>query len=220
MGVRGSRRVGALVAGLLAVLAIAVSIPANVVTGYLPAALTDRRLPWTGLLTGFAAVIAGLTLLLRRLDRGGSRPVLAGQVPAAAGWVDRAELEQVIAALTGWDGPVALTTGLAGAGGFGKTTLAAQACRHKDVARRFRDGIVWVTVGQDTDGAALAARISETVRNLGGDGPAFTSLEQAGQALAAALTTRGGRVLLVADDVWTVGQLAPFTAAGQAACPR
>jgi hypothetical protein len=109
---------------------------------------------------------------------------------------------------------VALTTGLTGAGGFGKTTLAARACQDQRVLDWFRDGIVWVTVGQDTNGTALAARISEVIANLGGAGPAFTSLEQAGGALAGALAGRG-RTLLVADDVWTAARLRPFALAGQ-----
>jgi hypothetical protein len=45
-------------------------------------------------------------------------------VPAVPGWVDRGELAEVVSALTGTgSGAVALTTGLVGAGGFGKTTL-------------------------------------------------------------------------------------------------
>ena len=74
---------------------------------------------------------------------------------------------------------------------------------------------MWVTVGRDTDGPGLAARIGEVIAASGGDGgQAFTSPEQAGRALARALAGRG-RVLLVADDVWTAAQLEPFTAAGQ-----
>jgi hypothetical protein len=137
-------------------------------------------------------------------------------MPAVAGWVDRAELEEVVSALTArGDGAMALTTGLVGAGGFGKTMLAARACRDRGVERRYRGGIVWVTVGRDTDEAGLAKRISEEVRNLGGEGPAFTGLEQAGQALAGALGAQRGRTLLVADDVWTARQLESFAAAGQ-----
>ena len=136
-------------------------------------------------------------------------------VPATAGWVDRAELAEVVSALAGGgSGAVALTTGLVGAGGFGKTTLAARACAERRVRRRFRGGIVWVTVGRDADGPALAARISEVIAAEGAGGQAFTSPEQAGQALAGALAGRG-RVLMVADDVWTAAQLAPFTAEGQ-----
>jgi hypothetical protein len=137
-------------------------------------------------------------------------------VPAVAGWVERAELAQVVSALTtAGSGTVALTTGLVGAGGFGKTTLAAKACQERRVRRRFRGGIVWLTVGRDTDGPGLAARIGEVIAASGGDGGvAFTSPEQAGRALGAALSGRG-RTLLVADDVWTAAQLEPFTAAGQ-----
>jgi hypothetical protein len=136
-------------------------------------------------------------------------------VPATAGWVDRAELAEVVSALAGGgSGPVALTTGLVGAGGFGKTTLAARACAERRVRRRFGGGIVWVTVGQDADGPGLAARIAEVTAAEGAGGQAFTSPEQAGRALAGALAGRG-RVLLVADDVWTAAQLEPFTAEGQ-----
>jgi len=133
------------------------------------------------------------------------------------GFADRAELGSVVRALTAsGGGPVVLTTGLVGAGGFGKTTLAARACHDRAVRRRFRAG-VWVTVGRDADGATLAARISEAVRQLGGDPAGFTGLEEAGRALAAALSRIPGPVLLVADDVWTQAQLEPFLAAGNAA---
>jgi hypothetical protein len=112
---------------------------------------------------------------------------------------------------------VALTTGLTGAGGFGKSMLAARACLHRDVTRRYKGGIVWFTVGRETDEATLAARIGETARILGGAGEQFTGLEQAGQALSAALAARGGPILLVVDDVWDGKQLAPFRAAAQVA---
>jgi len=138
------------------------------------------------------------------------------QAPTVAGWVDRGELAEVVSALTdAGSGAVALTTGLVGAGGFGKTTLAARACQDRAVLRRFGGGVVWVTVGRDTAGPGLAARISEVIANAGGGGPAFASLEQAGQALAGTLSGRG-RTLLVVDDVWTAAQLEPFLAAGQA----
>ena len=112
--------------------------------------------------------------------------------------------------------PVALTTGLVGAGGFGKTMLAARACRDRAIRRRFRGGVVWVTIGRDLSGARLAARLGEVCRNLGGQENAFASPEQAGHALAASLAGHG-RTLVVADDVWTADQLAPFLAVTQVA---
>ena len=146
-------------------------------------------------------------------SRGDARPSL---VPAVAGWVDREELAEVVSALTAADsGAGAATTGLVGSGGSGKTTLAAKACQDRRVRRRFRGGIVWLTVGRDTDDLGLAARISEVIAASGGDsGVAFTSPEQAVQALGTTLSRRG-RTLLVADDVWTAAQLEPFAAAGR-----
>ncbi len=150
-------------------------------------------------------------------NRSGRVPgALAWGGPPTTGWVDRAELAVVVSALTGaGGGVVALTTGLVGAGGFGKTMLAARVCQDRAVRRRFPGGVCWVTVGRDLDGEGLAQRISETVWNLGGQGLAFTSVEEAGRALAGALAAHR-RMLLVADDVWTGGQLVPFVTAGQA----
>jgi WD40 repeat protein len=147
---------------------------------------------------------------------GGVQGARVWGAPPVVGWVNRAELAAVVSALTdAGERAVALTTGLVGAGGFGKTMLAAQACQDAVVRRRFPGGICWVTVGRDLDGEGLAQRISEAVWNLGGGGPAFASIEEAARALAGALAARR-RMLLVADDVWTGGQLAPFVTAGQA----
>jgi hypothetical protein len=44
--------------------------------------------------------------------------------------------------------PVAITTALSGAGGFGKTTLAAALCHDENVVANFNDGIMWTTLGQ------------------------------------------------------------------------
>ena len=203
-----------LVAGLVVLLGIAIAIPVNVVTNYLPATVTGHRVVWIGLLAGAALVVMVLTWLSGRMaeEVPGER---LSMVPQVAGWVDRAELADVVSALTtASSGTVALTTGLVGAGGFGKTSLATRACHDPVVRRRFRGGIVWVTVGRDVNGPGLVARLNEVIANVGGDASTFTSPEQAGYALARALRQRG-QTLLVVDDVWTAGQLEPFTAAGR-----
>jgi len=209
------RRSGKWLAGLASqlqvLLVIVIAVPLAVVTTYIPASATAHKLVWIAIVVIAVVVI----LLLARVPAGGpAGRGEFGQVPPAADWVDRDELKQVLSALTARGGnPVALTTGLAGAGGFGKTMLAARACRDQAVQRRFPGGIFWVSVGRDADDAGLAERISDLVRNLGGVGPAFSTVEGAGEALAAAAAGRGP-VLLVADDVWTERQLAPFVAAG------
>ena len=45
--------------------------------------------------------------------------------------------------------PVAITTALSGAGGFGKTTLAAALCHDEEIIQNFDDGILWVTLGPE-----------------------------------------------------------------------
>jgi len=137
-------------------------------------------------------------------------------VPATPGWVARAELAEVVSELTGGgSAAVALTTGLVGAGGFGKTTLAARACADRRVRRHFGGGMVWVTVGREIDGPGLAARVGEVITAAGGTGgQSFTSPGQAGRALAGALAGRG-RTLVVADDVWSAAQLEPFAGEGR-----
>jgi hypothetical protein len=44
--------------------------------------------------------------------------------------------------------PAAIKTSLTGAGGFGKTTLAAAVCHDPDVINAFDDGVLWVTLGE------------------------------------------------------------------------
>jgi hypothetical protein len=104
--------------------------------------------------------------------------------PATAGWVDRAELAELVSALAGGgSGPGALTMGLVGAGGFGKTTLAARACADRRVRRRFRGGIVWVTVGRDADRPGLQPVRTNKVPATGGRAKAS---QGAGESCASA----------------------------------
>jgi WD40 repeat protein len=103
--------------------------------------------------------------------------------------------------------------GLEGAGGFGKTTLAAMACHDRRVRERFPDGILWLTVGQNVRGPALANRINEISELLSGRRPSFTDAEVAGQHLGRLFGTSDA--LLVLDDVWHPDQLAPFLFGGQ-----
>jgi len=86
---------------------------------------------------------------------------------------------------------VGITTGLAGAGSFGKTTLAAEACARPEVKAAF-DWIDWVTVGRETRGAALADAINDISENVDGQRPGLTSPEQAGVRLGELLKGRVG----------------------------
>ena len=108
-----------------------------------------------------------------------------------------------------------ITTGLYGAGGFGKTTLARVVCADGRVRRRFGGGVFLVTVGRDVRGpAAVAAKVNDVIKLVAGEEATFTDPELAGRRLGALLDA-GPRRLLVVDDVWEAGQLAPFAAAGR-----
>ena len=126
--------------------------------------------------------------------------------------VRRPELVQALrdALLSGGDGPVALTTALQGAGGFGKTTLATDLClTDQRVRLRFAGGLIWVTLGQRVAGVELAAKVNGLCELLTGQACTAADPEQAGFRLGALLSQRAD-MLMVIDDVWTSAQLAPF----------
>ncbi|HZM65486.1 MAG TPA: NB-ARC domain-containing protein [Nakamurella sp.] len=146
-------------------------------------------------------------------------PVIAvPQLPA--GTVERVALtEQVVRRLTRQDpidgvtGPVVgIATALHGAGGFGKTRLATLVCHNADVRAYYRDGIVWVTLGEDVTGPELAGKVDDLCWQLTGVRPTLTDPTAAGAELGRALN--GRRLLLVIDDVWSRVQLQPFMNGG------
>ncbi len=172
----------------------------------------ERASLWAAVLAlpvGVASVGVTVLALPRR------RALVPPDLEVPEGSVARpAETEQVVAALLGGENTVGITTELHGAGGFGKTTLARMAVADRRVRARFRGGIFLVTVGRDTGGSALAAKINDVILRIAGDDMQFTDPELAGAHLGAALETGPPR-LLVVDDVWTVDQLGPFVAGGR-----
>jgi hypothetical protein len=110
---------------------------------------------------------------------------------------------------------VGMVTGLWGAGGFGKTTIARLLVHRDEVREHFPDGVVWVTVGEDTAGPELAEKVLNAVCLLGGDRPAVTDPVAAGAELGRVVG--GRRVLLVVDDVWSAAQVEPFLIGGPGA---
>jgi WD40 repeat protein len=106
--------------------------------------------------------------------------------------------------------PVAITTALSGAGGFGKTTLAAALCHDEDIVQNFDDGILWVTLGQTPDvlGSLLTAYAAIT-----GERPGFSGVADAAYQLGEKLEER--TCLLVIDDVWDQEHLRPFLRGGK-----
>ena len=107
------------------------------------------------------------------------------------------------------DNPVAITTSLTGAGGFGKTTLAAAICHDEDVQTAFDDGVLWVTLGEKPD---LVAAIAKLYDALTDELPDFVDVEQGARRLAEKLADRD--CLIVIDDVWNPAHVRPFLRGG------
>ena len=106
--------------------------------------------------------------------------------------------------------PTAITTALRGSGGYGKTTLARALCHDSDIQDTFRDGILWVTLGEQPTN--LIGQIEDLVYLLSREQPGFTSLEAATTKLGNTLADRA--CLLVIDDVWRPSDLKPFLHGG------
>jgi WD40 repeat protein len=125
-------------------------------------------------------------------------------------------MEDLVAAVTRLGaGTVGVTTGLWGAGGFGKTTIARLLAHHQEVTKHFSNGVVWVTVGEDAAGPELAEKVTNVVGLLCGARPGLTDPLTAGAELGRVLGDR--QVLLVIDDVWSAAQVEPFLVGGPGA---
>jgi hypothetical protein len=219
--------------GLVAVASVAACVflvVVGVLGGLGQAALWAAPL---GAVTGMVAAAAAVWALLAQPPKSRALPepvarlaAVAQPVPARPAeppapenpgwWVRRpAELAAVVGALTdGRATTVGITTGLYGAGGFGKTTLALMACADPQVRRLFGDRVYPVTLGRDLRGlAAVAAKVNDVIKLVSETDATFTDPRLAGQWLGGLLDS-GPRRMLVLDDVWEPEQLAPFTVGG------
>jgi len=129
----------------------------------------------------------------------------------------RREFEQLIAQLVDpkHENPIAITTALQGAGGYGKTTLAIALCHDDRVIDAFDDGILWVTLGQLPK---VLAELTKLYEALTGDRPAFVDEKDAELKLREKLENRN--CLLVIDDAWQRSRLEPFLQGGKQTCAR
>jgi WD40 repeat protein len=142
-------------------------------------------------------------------------PFMAPDLPKP--YVDRpAPMAHLLAQLLepGRNDPVAITTALRGAGGLGKTTLAAALCHSDDVVSVFDDGILWVTLGQHPNVLEGLVKLHAA---LTGERPGFVDIEDASFNLAERLEDKN--CLIVIDDVWELDHLRPFLRAGSG-CTR
>ncbi|NEQ53604.1 MAG: hypothetical protein F6K11_26300, partial [Leptolyngbya sp. SIO3F4] len=101
---------------------------------------------------------------------------------------------------------------LHGAGGIGKSLLAAELVHEEDIQDFFSDGILWVTLGQEPK---LLSLLSQWIQALGDYNSKPTSQEAASNHLKLLLHDK--QMLLVVDDVWNAEDAELFRV-GSASC--
>ena len=127
-------------------------------------------------------------------------------------YVDRSEaVKAVKEKLLAEDDRTLVVNAISGLGGLGKSLLATALVLDQQVQQRFKDGILWVTLGQSPD---LQTMLGEWIRELDKSRDAFSAntLESASRYLHNLLAER--RMLLVVDDVWNAAHAEWFRVGG------
>ena len=138
-------------------------------------------------------------------------PFMAEDLPAE--FVARpAEYERLLSHLLDRqrDEPIAITTAIRAAGGYGKNVLARALCHDEEVQNAFDDGVLWVTLGENP--GDLTGRIADLIYFLSGQRPSFSGVEAATALFVELLAERD--ILLIIDDVWDPAHLKPFIQGG------
>ena len=159
---------------------------------------------WAGVVAALAGMVAAAAAVWAHGAAGPRRCCCRRSWRCRSGWSSRpAELAAVVEALVGGQaGTVGITTGLYGAGGFGKTTLAQMVCADRRVQAEVRGAGVSGDGGPGCAGAAaVAAKVNDVIKLVAGEDATFTDPQLAGRRLGSLLDA-GPRRLLVLDDVW------------------
>jgi Domain of unknown function (DUF4062)/NB-ARC domain len=142
------------------------------------------------------------------------RPFQAPPLPSF--YVERSAADQELAELLlqpASQNGVLVVGALHGLGGVGKTSLAAALAHNPAVQKRFKDGVLWATLGQNPDCLSL---LSGWIRSLGDLEYRPTTVPAASAYLRTLLESAS--TLLVVDDIWESGHAKPFLVGGPQCC--
>ena len=149
-----------------------------------------------------------------QLQRPTDRPFQAPPLPNP--YVERPEASAAVKAkLIGQErSPGTLVvSAIYGLGGIGKSVLATALAHDPEVQKRFPDGVLWATLGQQPD---LLSFLSGWIRELGDLDYKPTTVNEASGHLRTLLYDL--KILLVVDDVWNPEHVEPFRIGGQECC--
>lgn len=122
--------------------------------------------------------------------------------PLPPAYMDRPDLsEPLIERLLSSSSTVAVTA-IEGMGGVGKTIVALGLCHDQRIRKTFPDGIVWLDIGKEAS-IPLEKRMEYVAKHLNQEFLVYT--EAAYRSLL-----KDKSVLVVLDDVWTIGAVEPF----------
>jgi len=90
--------------------------------------------------------------------------------------------------------------------GRGKSVLVSQLAYDASIRRTFKDGIIWVELGQNPD---ILGELVNIIKILGESHDSFFTVEEAINYLQS--LAEESHCLLLLDDAWTVQNIMPFT---------
>jgi hypothetical protein len=128
--------------------------------------------------------------------------------PLPLSFIERPELSEPLREkLLSGSATVGLTA-IEGMGGVGKTMVALGLCHDEQLRQAFPDGIVWLTIGKESN-VPLKERVRKVARALNQDFGACSDDAEECKATYRSLL-RDKAVLVVLDDVWKLDDVTPF----------
>jgi predicted HTH transcriptional regulator len=128
-------------------------------------------------------------------------------------YVDRPEIRQKIKSKLIDRSPsrrgTLVVSAIYGLGGVGKSVMAAALAHDPDVKNVCKDGVLWITLGQNPD---LLPCLYDWIQTLGDYDFKPTTIDSASSHLRSLLQDK--QMLLVVDDAWNSDHVAPFQVGG------
>lgn len=139
-------------------------------------------------------------------------PLIPLSLATPHGLIGRDPLLTSLTQCLGYNGEISTFTALYGLPGVGKTALAAELARDRDLLKHFRDGVLWVGLGVEPNVLGQLSRWGRLLGIVPGEMSQLQSPTAWAEKLCSIIGMR--RMLLVIDDVWEAEHALAFTVGG------